>query len=582
VEHVEIDFHVMAWLLERGASEKLVRAFFDLYPVGSKVRERGQTYFDHTLERVRNRIHVSGAETLEKPDTAISPFKALPLTGENFNSLLTSPADDVGHAQCVLKLYPNTFIHSPELGWLCNFKTHWANDSGRAVRFVEQAVEETLLQRRTAAVSGERVNQNLKKIISASWATSNRVESVVKRLRARTTYPLSDFNNDPFELNVQNGVLDLRKGILRPRTKDDRFTYCLSVAYDPNVRSNLWESTTRENLNNDDLWEFLQQAVGYSLTGDTREECLFYIYGPTRSGKGTFLEPLNVLLGDLARSISIDVLTQSDKASRQKHEMADLHSARLVVVGESTKYRRLNATQINAMTGGDEILCAFKYGQFFRYRPKYKLWIASNWPIPADPDDVAFWRRVRYVEFPVRKLSTYNTNLKIELKKPHHLQGILTWAVEGAVKYQQNNLLHLQKMPQIIQDTLDKQRTEQDSVHMWLCENCLVHPQAFVGTEFEAVQTNFTLSEDTEVVFVTPNATLYDNYKQFCIQNDFTPKNRRHLFYSLHAKGFKINYRGRYTLKTDPVLKTRVCTRGLKLQIATRAVTIQNASFIQG
>lgn len=33
----------------------------------------------------------------------------------------------------------------------------------------------------------------------------------------------------------------------------------------------------------------LQRAIGYTLTGSTREQCLFILYGKTKTGKSTFL-----------------------------------------------------------------------------------------------------------------------------------------------------------------------------------------------------------------------------------------------------------------------------------------------------
>lgn len=45
---------------------------------------------------------------------------------------------------------------------------------------------------------------------------------------------------------------------------------------------------------------FLKRAVGYSLTGLTREEVFFILYGLGRNGKGTFLRVLSAVLGEYA------------------------------------------------------------------------------------------------------------------------------------------------------------------------------------------------------------------------------------------------------------------------------------------
>ncbi len=44
--------------------------------------------------------------------------------------------------------------------------------------------------------------------------------------------------------------------------------------------------------------KFLQKAFGYSISGDTRYECLFVLYGATtRNGKGTLCESILKVLG---------------------------------------------------------------------------------------------------------------------------------------------------------------------------------------------------------------------------------------------------------------------------------------------
>jgi hypothetical protein len=55
---------------------------------------------------------------------------------------------------------------------------------------------------------------------------------------------------------------------------------------------------------------YLQEALGYSITGHTSEECLFYIYGPPRSGKGTMWETFLALLSSSHHSAMISLVHQ--------------------------------------------------------------------------------------------------------------------------------------------------------------------------------------------------------------------------------------------------------------------------------
>lgn len=44
--------------------------------------------------------------------------------------------------------------------------------------------------------------------------------------------------------------------------------------------------------------------LGYSVSGDTRFECIFFLYGETtRNGKGTFMESILLVMGDYGRDV---------------------------------------------------------------------------------------------------------------------------------------------------------------------------------------------------------------------------------------------------------------------------------------
>ena len=51
---------------------------------------------------------------------------------------------------------------------------------------------------------------------------------------------------------------------------------------------------------------FLQKSLGYGISGDTRYECLFLLYGElTRNGKGTLMESCLTAVGDYGDKIQI-------------------------------------------------------------------------------------------------------------------------------------------------------------------------------------------------------------------------------------------------------------------------------------
>jgi putative DNA primase/helicase len=119
--------------------------------------------------------------------------------------------------------------------------------------------------------------------------------------------PGDTWDRDPFLLGVQNGVVDLRIGNFRKAAPADRVTMRVRVAYDPSATCPLWLQTLSEIFapqglftaaDSGEMVAFMQRAVGYSITGDCREECCFFPWGDGRNGKGTLMNTLGWLLAD--------------------------------------------------------------------------------------------------------------------------------------------------------------------------------------------------------------------------------------------------------------------------------------------
>ena len=108
----------------------------------------------------------------------------------------------------------------------------------------------------------------------------------------------ADYDCDPFLLTVGNGTLDLRTGELREFRPTDFITRATHVPYSESAQCPRWLQFLDEIFAGDkQLINFVSRAVGYSLTGDTREQCLFILHGGGANGKSTFLETLLRLVG---------------------------------------------------------------------------------------------------------------------------------------------------------------------------------------------------------------------------------------------------------------------------------------------
>lgn len=419
--------------------------------------------------------------------------------------------DDEGNAQCVNAVFGGQFVYCEAYGYL-----HWNGrfwSAGDAEAALERAIVFTLKQRRVYAVKA-----NQEAIAKASQPSAKRVRDCKFLFRSLVTVDVTDFDKFPELLNCNNGVLDLRTGILTPHDPGQRFTYCVPVDYVANADQTLWRMFLQDVVGHGTpAIDYLQWAIGYSLTGYTREECLFYVFGPTRSGKGTFTETLLALLPKpIGVEVDFTTFTANRDQDSQNFDLAPLKPARLVFASESNKYQGLNTGKIKALTGGNEVRCAFKHRDHFSYQPQYKIWLVSNHPVNADVDDDAAWYRVKVIEFPNSMANKEDKSLKQKMREPVNLQGVLAWAVQGAMAWlnSPNGLI----TPASVQQATQKHRSDLDFVRTWLDECTVVDP---AGWE---------TSED-----------VYRSYSEWCKANGVKAKEQRGLSTSLKAKGFQVN-----------------------------------------
>lgn len=423
---------------------------------------------------------------------------------------LTESADHEGNAQCVFHFYGDQFRYAGAVGWLRYNGQYWESDNAEA--HLDRCVVDILIQRRLAAVQAQ-----AEAIVRKTEASAHNLNGTKKLFQSLVTASISEFDADPEALNCANGVVNLRTGQITPHSPAQRYTYCVPVDYDPRADYVEWIEFLAAIVPVP-MIDYLQLALGYSLTGHTREECLFYIHGPTRSGKGTVAETLLAILPrPLGVEADFNTFTAKREGDTQNFDLAPLKPTRLIVASESNKYDTLNEAKIKMATGGNEIRCAFKHRDHFEYRPQFKIWLMSNYPVSGDTDDAAFWGRMRVIEFPHSFLGREDKTLKQRMKDPANLRGVLAWAVAGAMKW--FALPQGLPIPPDVQDAVNKHRNEADYVQQWLDECCQTDPN---GTSW------------------TSNKVLYQSYHDWCDNNGVQAKQNRQFGRALTGKKFTV------------------------------------------
>jgi len=296
----------------------------------------------------------------------------------------------------------------------------------------------------------------------------SRLEAMAWAARPELAISPDEFDPDPWLLNCRNGTLDLRTGELHPHDRDAYLTKLVPVDYRADATCPRWTQFLGEVMGDDaDMVGFLQRMVGYALTGSTGEQCFFLLHGGGANGKSTFVETLGKMLGDYARPTEFRTLEARKSSDAVRNDLAALRGLRLVTSVEVGRHKRLDEALVKQLTGSDTITARFLYGEFFDFRPEFKLFLAANNKPVVQGTDEGIWRRVKLVPFevtipPERRDRALGAALLAELP------GILAWAVQGCLRWQSAGL----QPPARVNAATEEYRQESDSLGDFLNTEC--------------------------------------------------------------------------------------------------------------
>jgi P4 family phage/plasmid primase-like protien len=285
---------------------------------------------------------------------------------------------------------------------------------------------------------------------------------------------IMNFDKNPYLLNCINCTLDLQFFRRHQHRPDDFISKISNIVFDPDAKCDRWNQFINEIMQGDiEKARFIQKALGYTMTGNTSEDCFFILYGSqTRNGKGTTMETTLHMLGDYGRTAQPETIAQkqSTHSGGPSEDLARLKGARFVNISEPEKGLRLNSALVKQMTGGDTITARYLHQNSFEFRPEYKLFINTN-HLPRVTDDSIFASgRVKLIPFERHfSESEQDKGLREFFRQEENISGIFNWYIEG-LKLMSNEGL---EPPQSIVDAITQYREESDTVGLFIDE-CLV------------------------------------------------------------------------------------------------------------
>lgn len=407
---------------------------------------------------------------------------------------------DYGNAERLVSTYGNDIRYCETYkSWFINDGIRFAEDKTREIERLAKETVRSIYQEAYNAPDDER-----KRIVKHALASES-----VARLTAMVTLAESErqvsiteqeLDANQWVLNCLNGCVDLHTANLLPHNRTDLFTKVAPVEYDSTQKCPIWLNMLDQILDgNSELIDYVQRALGYSLTGDTREQVLFFLYGTGANGKSTFLNTVRDILGDYAMQTQPETFMAKQGDTGAREDVAQLKGMRFVAAVEAEAERRMAEVLVKQLTGGDVMRARRLYQNSFEFKPTAKLWFAANHKPTIRGNDNGIWRRIKTIPFLVRiPDSEQDKTLADRLK--HEYPGILAWMVEGCVKWQREGLGE----PEAVREATQEYRTDMDLLGDFLSDCCVIRPGAKVATK-----------------------QLYTAYEAWCIGNGENPLTNR-------------------------------------------------------
>lgn len=363
------------------------------------------------------------------------------------------------------------------LGWHCwDCRRFRLDETGEVERRAKRVVREIYLEA-AAETDPEERDRLVKHAQRSEQAGRLRAMISLAESEREVVARVDDLDADPFALTVSNGTIDLRTGDLRPHRREDLITKQARVDYVEGARHELFDRFIAETTaGHDGLAEFVQRAMGYTMTGSTAEEVLFFAHGPQATGKTTLLEATRTMLGEHSMTTDFETFTKKRGDGGIRADVARLVGARLVTGVEVDRGKALAEGLVKQVTGGDRISARMLYQNPIEFTPTFKIWLAANHRPRVDAHDGAMWRRIHLIPFTnVVPAERRDPEVKRRLRSdPDVLSAMLSWAVEGCLEWQRRGL----EVPVCVSAFTESYRLENDPLREFVQDVCEVDPRA--------------------------------------------------------------------------------------------------------
>lgn len=411
--------------------------------------------------------------------------------------------NELGNAERIAYEYGHAIRFVSEIGWMLWDGKRWKHDNKLQIERIANKVLRDL----------EKSEDEFEKSWARKCGKRNIRMNSIKDLMPLVPAEREEFDRHKFLFNCANGILDLRTGKLQQHDRELRLSKLANVEFDEKTQCPTWLSFLDQIFKGDaELIDYMQRLIGYSMTGDISEQGMYFLVGGGSNGKSTFINIIKAMMGDYGLQTKSDTFIKK-KNDGANNDIARLVGSRFVSAVESEEGEKLQESLVKTITGGEPILARFLRQEFFEFLPEFKVFFTTNHKPIIGGVDEGIWRRVKIIPFTLN-LAPHQRDKKLEEKLTLEMSGILNWAVEGCLKWQQSGI----KEPKVVRLATGAYKAEMDILGPFLDERCYMNP---VDTE--------TKIEAKE---------LYNIYSNWCYASGERSVSNRAFYRMLETKGF--------------------------------------------
>lgn len=378
--------------------------------------------------------------------------------------------DDTGNADRFIDRYGNLYKYSyiANKFYIYDGMKWKVDDKGSIRKLIDEMIESIKNEKvlHSEDVTEEEAREVFQKYYKKTRGTQAK-KNIMNELMHRRPATPDEFDKDDMLLNVANGYIDLTSRELYKHDINKMFSQITNTDYTEKMQPAVWLDFLNDIFAGDKaVIRYIQKALGYSLTGSTREQIMFILFGKGRNGKSIFVEVISEILGDYSNNMQAKSLMVK-KNDNVNTDIARLSKARFVTSSEPNEGFRFDEGLIKQLTGGDKVTARFLYAEEFEYTPKFKIWVSTNHkPIIRGTDD-GIWRRLVLIPFDVQ-IPEEKVDKDLKYKLLREAPAILNWMAEGAYMWMQEGLA----MPEKLKEASKDYRNEMDVIEQFIEDEC--------------------------------------------------------------------------------------------------------------